>query len=74
VPVYSSAQGLATEVALDETNGLKHPSAARCDELQRILRSDLRNFVGTLSVEQTRQMGRALAIALEITPADVADL
>jgi mRNA-degrading endonuclease toxin of MazEF toxin-antitoxin module len=74
VPVYSSVLGLDTEVELDDANGLKHPSAGRCDELQRVPRSQLRNFVGELSTTQLRQMSRALAVALEIAPTDIADL
>ena len=74
VPVYSTVQGLETEILLDERNGLKHRSAGRCDDLQRVARRDLRTFVGALSQSQLQQLSRALAHALDISAEEVADL
>ena len=74
VPVYSTIHGLDTEIPLDERNGLKHPSAGRCDELQRMLRRDLTDYVGSLTSAQMRDLSRALASALGILPEDLNDL
>ncbi|MGE3075785.1 MAG: type II toxin-antitoxin system PemK/MazF family toxin [Dehalococcoidia bacterium] len=74
IPVYSSIHGLPTELILNESNGLKLPSAARCDELHRILRKDLYLYIGSLSDAQLVELSRALAIALEIRPEDISDL
>jgi mRNA interferase MazF len=74
VPVYSTIHGLDTEIVLDERNGLKHPSAGRCDDLQRVLRRDLTDFVGALHRSQLVDFSRALANALEILPEHLEDL
>ena len=73
VPVYTSVQGLETEVHVDESNGLKHASAARCDELQRVMRRDLRVYVGVLSELQLVALSRALAVALGISENDLSE-
>ena len=46
--------------------GLKHPSAIRCDELISILKSQLTDYIGILSVEKFFELGQALSIALGI--------
>ncbi len=74
VPVYSTIMGLGTEVLFDVSNGLKHVSAARCDEVTSIQRAVLRDFVGYSSERQLVQLSRALAVALQISPEDLADL
>ena len=74
VPIYSSVMGLETEVIFDVANGLKHLSAARCDEVTSVQRSVLRDFIGFASEAQLTELSRALAIALGISPADIADV
>ena len=44
--------------------GLKHPSAIRCDELVSILKTRLTDYVGSLSEEKFFALGQALSIAL----------
>jgi mRNA interferase MazF len=73
VPIYSAIAGLATEVVFDERNGLKHPSAARCDEITRIRRDRLTEFLGRAKPEQLLQLSQAVALACSISPEDLVD-
>jgi mRNA interferase MazF len=66
VPVYSSFVGLPTEVPLGEKDGLKHSSAARCDEVTSLAKARLTNFVASLSTEKMRELDQALIAALDI--------
>ena len=65
-PVYSNYDGLSTQVPVGVHEGLKHPSAIRCDELISILKSRLTDYAGTLSEEKFYELKQALAIALGI--------
>jgi len=65
-PVYTSFEGLSTQVPVGTDEGLKHPSAIRCDELISILKTRLTDYVGILSQEKLEQMGDALAIAVGV--------
>jgi len=65
-PVYTNYEGLSTQVPVGIDEGLKHPSAIRCDELISILKSRLTDYVGVLSEEKFSALGQALSIALEI--------
>ena len=66
-PIYSAHHGLPTQVAVGVDEGLKHDSSIHCDELVSILKSDLTNYVGTLSPEKIRAFDRALAVALDLS-------
>ena len=74
VPVYSNFHGLATEVLVDEADGLKHISALQCDLVTSLRRSQLTNYIGSLSADKMALVNRALATALGILPEDIADL
>jgi mRNA-degrading endonuclease toxin of MazEF toxin-antitoxin module len=65
-PVYGEVLGLATEVVVDQRDGLPRTSAIRCDFLTLMFKSKLTNFVATLSPMKTRELDRALAIALDL--------
>jgi mRNA interferase MazF len=65
-PVYSNYLGLATEVLIDESVGIKHRSSVRCDELTSLPRSRLTDFVGSLRAEHIAALDHALAVALGI--------
>lgn len=65
-PIYSNCIGLPTEVEVGVDNGLKHDSCIRCDELISVAKSDLTNFIGSLSPQKVRELNQALKIALEI--------
>ena len=65
-PVYTNYEGLSTQVPVGIEEGLKHPSAIRCDELISILKIRLTDYVGTVSEEKLSFLGQALSIALGI--------
>ena len=65
-PAYTNFEGLSTQVPIGVEEGLKHPSAIRCDELISILKSRLTNYVGILSETKLNELGQALFIALGI--------
>lgn len=65
-PVYSSASRSEAQLAVGVEEGLKHPSYARCDELMSIQRSMLTDYVGSLAGHRFPELGRALALALDI--------
>jgi mRNA interferase MazF len=63
-PVYTNYDGLSTQVPVGTEEGLKHPSAIRCDELISILKKRLTDYVGTISEEKINILGQALSIAV----------
>jgi mRNA interferase MazF len=66
-PVYTTYDGLATQVSLDVADGMKHPCGIHCDNLVSLQKSVLTNFVATLSEEKLSELNQALATALELT-------
>ncbi len=68
-PVYTSYQGLSTQIPVGVEDGLKHASSIHCDALMSIPKSVLTNFVGTLSSEKIRELNQALRIALDLPEA-----
>jgi mRNA interferase MazF len=65
-PIYSSYDGLSTQVAVGTESGLKHDSGIHCDGLVSLPKSALTNYVGTLPFQKTKEMNKALRIALDI--------
>ena len=65
-PVYSSHASLSTRVPVGVEEGLKHDSSTHCDELIRLPKSMLTDFVGTLASDLMRRVDLALAIAFEL--------
>lgn len=65
-PVYTSYEGLSTQVPVGINEGFKHDSAIHCDELVSLLKSMLTNFIGKLSLQQLNLLEKALKIALQI--------
>jgi len=63
-PVYTTYEGLSTQVKIGPEEGLKHESAIRCDELISILKNRLTDYIGRLSEGKLHEMGTALAIAV----------
>ena len=53
-PVYSNCNNLSSEVEVGIDEGLKHNSCIRCDELVSLQKSVLTNFIGSLSLEKSR--------------------
>ena len=70
VPVYSSFDGLSTQIPVGVDEGLKHASSIHCDAPISIPKSALTSFIGTLSPDKLAALNQALAIAIGInTPA-----
>jgi len=65
-PVYSVHDGLSTQVAVGEDEGLKHASSIHCDELVSLPKSKLTNYVGALSPEKIGALRQALRLALAL--------
>jgi mRNA interferase MazF len=65
-PINSSGFGLATEVEVGEIEGLKHPSVVNCDQLTRLEKSLLTDYIGKLSSKKLVQLRTALRIALDV--------
>ena len=65
-PIYSTHDGLSTQVLVGVDEGLKHDSSVHCDELVSLPKSLLTTFVGSLSPQKTEELNRALSIALDI--------
>jgi mRNA interferase MazF len=65
-PVFSEGQGLSAQVRIGIEEGLKHDSWIHCDGLTSIRKSDLRNYVGSLSRQKLAELDRALCMALDL--------
>ncbi|CAN5186083.1 hypothetical protein BH18GEM1_BH18GEM1_17190 [soil metagenome] len=65
-PVFTQGQGLATQVAVGIPEGLKHESWIMSDNLVSLLKSDLTDFVGSLSPGKRAEVDRALLVSLEL--------
>ncbi len=65
-PVFTEGQGISTQVPVGIEEGLKHDSWIQCDGLTSVRKSDLRQYVGSLSQEKLADLDRALATALDL--------
>jgi mRNA-degrading endonuclease toxin of MazEF toxin-antitoxin module len=65
-PVNTSGFGLATEVHVGESEGLKHPSVINCDQLTRLEKNLLTDYIGKLSAEKLSRLKVALRVALGV--------
>jgi len=65
-PVFTSGEGLSTQVAVGPDEGLKHSSWIMCDNLVSIRKSELTDFVGSLSRTKLAELNQALAMALDL--------
>lgn len=62
-PITTTIHGVPSEVVVDESHGLKHPSAVNLDNIQTVYKSGLYKYVGLLDEETMGLVCRALAIA-----------
>jgi len=65
-PIYSSYDGLASQVLVGISEGLKHESSIHCDELVSIPKSLLTDYVGKLTEKELDELDEALAVAVGI--------
>jgi mRNA interferase MazF len=65
-PVFSSGEGLSTQIAIGTDEGLKHDSWIMCDNLVSLRKADLTQFLGTLSRAKLIELSQALKMALDL--------
>ena len=65
-PVFTNGGGLLTQVDVGPEEGLKHPSWVMCDNLISVRKSELTNYVGSLSGSKLTEIDRALKVALDL--------
>lgn len=65
-PVNSHGFGLASEIPVGEPEGLKHASVVNCDQLTRLEKSLLTDYIGKLSAARLLLLKTALRIALGV--------
>ena len=65
-PIYTSREGLSTQVAVGAGEGLKHESSVHCDELVSLPKTALTNFVAALPANKLAELKQALRVALDI--------
>ena len=65
-PVYSSYEGLTTQVPIGTHEGMKHDCSIHCDELVSIPKGMLTDFVSALPREKIVLLDAALRAALEL--------
>jgi mRNA interferase MazF len=63
-PVYSSYDGLSTQVRIGIEEGLKHESSIHCDELVSISKTAMTHYVSSLNPKKVFQLDQALKVAL----------
>ncbi len=65
-PVYTTHDGLASQVAVGIDEGLKHESSIHCDGLVSLPKSILTHYVGTLPSDKLVTLDYALHVALDL--------
>ena len=65
-PVFTSGEGLSTQVPIGPDEGLKHSSWIMCDNLVSLRKADLTNFIGSLSRSKVADLNEALKMALDL--------
>lgn len=65
-PVFSDGEGLSTQVAVGVEEGLKHESWIICDNLRSLRKTDLTQFLGSLSHAKLAELDEALKVALAL--------
>jgi mRNA interferase MazF len=65
-PVFSRGIGLQTQVPIGVEEGMKHESWVACDNLVSLGKTELTNFVGSLSRSKMRELDEALRVALAL--------
>jgi mRNA interferase MazF len=65
-PVYSTCDGISTQVEAGIDEGLKHHSSIHCDELVSLPKTLLTDYIGMLPWKKLEELDAALRIALEL--------
>jgi mRNA interferase MazF len=65
-PVFSQGHGLSTQVSVGVNEGLKYDSWIMCDNLISLRKSDLTQYLGSLSRAKLTELDRSLRMALDL--------
>jgi mRNA interferase MazF len=65
-PIFTDGESLSTQVPIGLEEGMKHPSWIMCDNLISIRKTDLSQYVGSLSKTKLGDLDRALKMALDL--------
>jgi len=65
-PVFTSGEGLSTQVAIGPEEGMKGACWIMCDNLVSLPKAALTNYVGSLSRFKLAEMDDALRMALDL--------
>jgi mRNA interferase MazF len=65
-PVFSTSEDLSTQVAIGPAEGLKHSSWIMCDNLVSLRKTDLTQYIGSLSRTKIAELNAALKMALDL--------
>jgi len=65
-PIFTNGRGFSTQVAIGQNEGLKHDSWIACDNLRSVAKSDLTQFLGSLSWSKIAELDDALRAALAL--------
>jgi mRNA interferase MazF len=65
-PVFSCSEGLSTQVGIGPDEGLKHPSWIMCDNLVSLRKTELTQFLGSLSRSKLTELTQSLKMALDL--------
>ena len=65
-PICSAYDGLASQVLVGVSEGLKHDSSIHCDELVSVPKSLLTDYVGRLTEKKLDELDEAVAVAVGI--------
>jgi mRNA interferase MazF len=65
-PVYTNGDALSTQVAVGPAEGLKHRSWIMCDNLVSLRKTDLTQYVGSLTGAKNAEINTALKMALDL--------
>src|SRR6516164_10863043 len=59
-PVFTSGEGLSTQISIGPEEGLKHSSWIMCDNLVSLRKADLSDYIGSLSRSKLASLNEAL--------------
>ena len=65
-PVTSSVRGIATEVEVDERNGLDHPCVVSADNVVTVPAARLQRLIGHLDDDQEARLRSAIETAYDL--------
>jgi mRNA interferase MazF len=65
-PVFTNGYGASTQVSIGIDEGMKYDCWIWCDGLTSIRKSELRQYVGSLSGAKLAEFNRALAFAIDL--------